>query len=218
MKKYFLLLFVSLSVLFFSCKKEKVTGEGNVITETRIAENFYNVTVNGSTHIFITQGPAYEVKVKAYENIVSSLETKVQDGTLLIGFKDNKNVNNDNSEVYITMPALNSVSSNGSGNISTKGSFLGMDYFIASIAGSGQISIERGSAKNYKISISGSGDVKSYGFTTEQATMNISGSGDAELTVSKTLNATLNGSGNVYYKGNAVVNANTTGSGKVIKK
>lgn len=218
MKKYFLLLFVSLTVLSFSCRKERVSGKGNVITETRMAENFYNVTVNGSTQIFITQGPAFEVKVKAYENIVSSLETKVQNGTLLIGFKDNKNVNNDNSEVYIIMPALNSVSTNGSGNISTKGSFLGMDYFTASLAGSGQISIEKGSAKNYKISISGSGDVKSFGFETEQATINISGSGDAELTVSKTLNTTLNGSGNVYYRGNAVVNANTTGSGKVFKE
>lgn len=218
MKKYFLLLLISSSVLFFSCGKAKITGEGNVVTETRIAEDFYNVIVNGSTQVFITQGAAFEVKVKAYENIIHSLETKVQNGALLIGFKDNKNVSNDNSEVYITMPALNSVSTNGSGNITTKGSFLGMDYFTASLTGSGLINIERGIAKNYKISISGSGDVKSFGLETEQATISIAGSGDAELTVSKTLNATLTGSGNAYYKGNAVVNANTTGSGKVIKK
>ena len=216
MKKYLLLIIVALSAFFISCKKEKVNGGGAIITEPRNVENFYNVSVSGSANVFITYGSAFDVKVKAYENILSILETKVQNGTLLIGFKTN--VNNDNSEVYITMPALSSVTTNGSGNIDTKGNFLGMDYFAATTSGTGIITIEKGNAKNYKISISGSGDVKSFGFVTDQATVSISGSGDAELSVAQKLNATLNGSGNVYYKGNPVVDATTTGSGKVIKK
>ena len=218
MKNIMLLLTVTFSLSFLSCKKERLSGEGNVVTETRNLENFYNVVSSGSSMVFISQGPVFEIKVKAYENIISALETKVQNGTLLIGYKNNTNINNDNSEVYITMPALNSVSISGSGNLATQGSFLGMDYFTAVTRGSGIISIEKGSAKNYKITISGSGDVKSFGFVTEQATIEISGSGDAELTVSKTLNAALKGSGNVYYRGNAVVDASTSGSGKVIKK
>ena len=208
MKKYLFLILISISSFLISCKKEK--------TEPRNVENFYNVSVSGSTNVFITYGSSFDVKVKAYENIISILETNVQNGTLLIGLK--KNVRNDNSEVYITMPALSSVITNGSGNIITKGSFLGMDYFTATTAGSGLINIEKGSAKNYKISIAGSGDVKSFGFVTEQATVTISGSGNAELSVAQKLKATLNGSGNAYYKGSPVVEATTTGSGKVIKK
>ena len=205
-----------MSMFFISCKKDKVVGEGAIITEPRDVQNFYNVSVSGSTNVFITYGDAFDVKVKAYENIISILETKVLNGTLLVGFT--KNVNNDNSEVYITMPALSSVTTNGSGNIDTKGSFLGMDYFTATTAGSGAISIEKGSAKNYKISIAGSGDVKSFGFVTDQATVSILGSGDAEVFVAQKLNATLKGSGNVYYKGSPVVDVNTSGSGQVIKK
>lgn len=216
MKKYSLLLLLATTVLIFSCKKDKVEGGGTVITEPRNVENFYNVSVSGSTDVFITYGTAFDVKVKAYQNIISTLETKVQNGALLIGFKNN--VRNDNSEVYITMPALLSVTTNGSGNIETKGNFLGMDYFSASTTGTGMISIEKGSAKNYKVSINGSGDVKSFNFLTEQATVTASGSGDVELTVTKNLKATLKGSGNVYYKGSPVVDASTSGSGKVIKK
>ncbi len=216
MKKHLLLILMALTIFLNSCKKEKVDGGGVIITEPRNVENFYNVSVNGSTNVFITYGGAFDVKVKAYENIIPLLETKVQNGTLLIGLK--ANVRNDNSEVYITMPALSSVTTNGSGNIDTKGSFLGMDYFTATTAGSGVISIEKGSAKNYKISIAGSGDVKSFGFVTDQATVAISGSGNAELSVAKNLKSTLNSSGNVYYKGSPVVETTTSGSGKVIKK
>ncbi len=216
MKKFFFLLLIAMPVLLFSCKKQKVEGGGTVITEPRSVENFYNVIVNGSTNVFITYGDAFDVKVKAYENIISTLETKVTNGTLQIGYK--KSINNDNSEVYITMPALISVATNGSGNMDTKGNFLGMEYFSATTNGTGMINIEKGSAKNYKISISGSGDVKSFGFVSEQASVSTIGSGDAELTVVKNLKATLKGSGNVYYKGNAVVEATTSSSGKVIKK
>ena len=216
MKKYFFILLITIPVLFSSCKKETIKGGGTVITEPRNVENFYNIIASGSTNVFITYGTAFDVKVKAYENIVSSLETKVNNGTLTIGFKNN--VNNDNSEVYITMPSLLSVTTNGSGNITTKGDFLGMDYFSASTYGSGMISIEKGSAKNYKVSIEGSGDVKSFGLITEQATITASGSGDAELTVTKNLKGTLKGSGNVYYRGSPVIDVTTSGSGRVIKK
>lgn len=216
MKKSLSLLLIFISVFLFSCKKETIKGSGTVITEPRNIENFYNVSVNGSTNVFITYGTTFSVKVKAYQNIISSLETKVNNGMLTIGFKNN--VNNDNSEVYITMPSLLSVATNGSGNIDTKGDFLGMDYFSASTFGSGMISIEKGSAKNYKVSVSGSGDVKSFGLATEQATITASGSGDVELTVTKNLKGTLKGSGNVYYKGSPVIDVTTSGSGKVIKK
>lgn len=211
-----LFLLISITAILISCKKEKVEGGGAIITESRNVENFYNVSVAGSPNVFIISGAAFDVKVKAYENIIPILETKVQNGTLLIGLK--KNVSNDNSEIYITMPALSAVTTDGSGNIDTKGNFLGMDYFSATTSGSGMITIEKGSAKNYKISIAGSGDVKSFGFVSEQATVSITGSGDAELSVTQKLKATLNGSGNVYYKGNPVVDAVSSGSGKAIKK
>lgn len=219
MKKYFVLGVLSMSLFFVSCNKDSIKGSGSIVTEPRSVVDFYNVSVSGSTNVFITQGTNFDVKVKAYENIISFLETKVQDGTLFIGFKPNSNVSNDNSEVYITLPSLNSLAVTGSGNIDSKGSFLGSGNFKSTISGSGNIVIQGASANNYQINISGSGSVKSFGMISKQAVVSIKGSGNAELTVLQDLNATIDGSGNVYYKGtNPTVTSKITGSGQVIKQ
>lgn len=219
MKKYFVFGLLSVCLLAASCKKDSIKGSGSIITEPRAVVDFYNISVSGSTNVFITQGTNFDVKVKAYENIVPYLETKVQNGTLFIGFKANSNVSNDNSEVHITMPSLNSVSVSGSGNITSTGSFLGSGNFKATIAGSGNIVLEGGTANNYQINISGSGSLKSFGMVSKQAVVSLTGSGNAELTVLQDLNATINGSGNVYYKGSpATVTSKITGSGQIIKQ
>lgn len=219
MKKYFVFGLLSVCLLAASCKKDSIKGSGSIITEPRAVVDFYNISVSGSTNVFITQGTNFDVKVKAYENIVPYLETKVQNGTLFIGFKANSNVSNDNSEVHITMPSLNSVSVSGSGNITSTGSFLGSGNFKATISGSGNIVLEGGTANNYQINISGSGSVKSFGMVSKQAVVSLTGSGNAELTVLQDLNATINGSGNVYYKGSpATVTSKITGSGQIIKQ
>lgn len=217
MKRY---LFILLAlVTLSSCKKEKITGNGSIVTEQRNVADFYNVSVSGSSKVYITQGNNFEVKIKAYENILPHLETKVLNGTLLIGAKNNANISNDNSEVYIIMPSLNSVSVSGSASINSTGNFIGSGNFKASISGSGDITLGGGTANNFQINISGSGHVKSFGFVTQQATVNIEGSGNAEITVLQNLNATINGSGNVYYKGNPpTVDSKISGGGQVIKQ
>lgn len=216
MRKLFVLLL--LPAVFVACKKDRVKGSGPIVTQDRVATNFYKVETSGSTDVFITQGTNFSVQVKGYENILPYLETKVIDGTLQIGFKSNSNVSNDNTEVHVIMPALNSVKTSGSGNVYTKGAFLGMDFFSVTTSGSGNVSIEKGKAINYKVVTSGSGDVRSMGFESNQATVDISGSGDVELTVTGKLMANIKGSGNIYYKGDAAVELKVSGSGTVIKK
>jgi carbon monoxide dehydrogenase subunit G len=217
MKKY--LFYAIVMTAMVSCQKERVTGSGSVSTEQRNVSGFSSVNVSGSSNVFITEGSAFDVKVKAYSNLIPYLETKFQNGTLLIAYKSNSNVRNDNSEVYITMPALTGLTTSGSGNISCAGDFSGIDNLNASVSGSGNISIENGDANNFKITISGSGDVKSFGLSAKQADVNISGSGNVELTVLENLKASINGSGNIYYKGNTpIVNSHISGSGQVIKQ
>jgi hypothetical protein len=217
MRKY--LFFLIGLVIFTSCTKDKISGSGAISTEVRNAANFYNVSVSGSSKVYIIPGNIFEVKVKAYENILPFIETNVQNGSLLIGYKNNANISNDNSEIYITMPSLNGVSVNGNANINVTGIFLNADNFSASITGAGNISISNGAATNYQIKISGSGNVKSFGFVAQNSSVSIDGSGNAEVTVVQNLKATINGSGNIYYKGNGViVDSKISGSGQVVKQ
>lgn len=213
----FIVASILLSVLFLSCKKEKITGSGNIITEPRNVSNFYSVSAFGSSEVYITYGTQFSVSVNGYENIVPELKTYVEDGTLIIKYDNNVNITNDNSKVYVTMPSLVGVSGNGDNDIKVSGNFIGMENLSATTSGSGDIKIESGQADNLVLKISGSGDISAFGLSSKNATVNINGSGDAEVSVSQKLKANISGSGNIYYKGNPTIDASISGSGKVIK-
>ena len=106
-------LFLCLTALVFACNKDKLTGSGNTISEDRNVAGFTGVVVNGSTKAFITVDTGFAVTVKGYENLLPYLETNVVNGVLEVGFKDNMDVNNDNTELHVTMPSLDDVQTNG---------------------------------------------------------------------------------------------------------
>lgn len=201
-----------------ACNGDRISGNGIITSEERSINNFTGVTVEGSTDVTVVKGANFKVKVIGYSNLIPYFETKVVNGNLVLGFKDHVNIRHDNTEVTVTMPTLNSLTTYGSGNITSTGAFTGNDDFEASISGSGNIKIEQGSAKNFFTSISGSGDVNAFGFSSEKAKVNIAGSGNANVSASDNLTVKIAGSGNVYYKGTPSVTANISGSGAVVKK
>lgn len=216
--KNFLLLAI-LSVIFVSCNKESIKGSGATTSEHRNLSGFSAVSTNGSTNVYIKQGDDFDVEVSAYGNLVPYLETISQNGTLVIRYKNNTNVRNDNSQVFITMPRITGLNINGSANITSTGNFPAVDQFNASINGSGTIKMDSAKASHSNISISGSGDVKCFPLLSENVKINISGSGNVETHVTGNLDVTISGSGTVYYKGNpSKVTNNISGSGKLISQ
>ena len=217
--KNILLAVFTCSILLISCSKQKLAGSGSVVTEQRNVSNFYSVKVISSSKVYITQGINFNVTAKAYENILRALQTRVENGVLIIDYKMNSNITNDNSEINITMPALSGLEVSGDGSISTLGTFTGINNLSVYLSGTGFININKATPINYAVNISGSGDLNSFGVVAENAVVNINGRGNASLSVTGILNATISGSGNIYYKGNNVqVTSQITGSGLVIKQ
>lgn len=217
--KILLMAVFSCSVLLFSCSKAKITGSGTVVTEERNVSDFYSIKVMGSTKVYISQGLSFNVSAKTYQNILPLLQTRVENGVLIIDFKNNSKVTNDNSEVTITMPSISSLTVNGDGSISTLGTYTGLNNLSVSLSGGGSININKAAVLNYIINLSDSGAVNSYGVLAENAIVKINGSGNASLSLTGSLNANISGSGNIYYKGNGVqVTSQITGTGKVIKQ
>lgn len=214
-----MVLSAALIVLAASCTKDGIIGSGTVKTEERNLNAFTKISVEGSTNIHVTEGDNFKVSVKAYANLLPYLKTRVENGVLRVKFENHKNVSNDNSEVFITLPVLNGLSASGSADVDVKGIFESTQQFDANISGSSDISIENSVVEKLNISITGSGDFKSFGLQAKEADITISGSGDVELTVSEKLKAKIRGSGNVYYKGTpAAIDDDISGSGDVIKK
>lgn len=211
------ILFCTILILS-ACTGERVTGSGTVRTEDRPLTNFTKISVAGSNDVVLIKGITFKVQVKAYDNLLPYFETKVVNGKLEMGYKNLVNIKNDNTEVTVTLPVLNEVSTSGSGNIISSGDFSDNNEFAATTSGSGNITLEDGASKNFSSTISGSGNVKALGFTTEKATINVSGSGNTSITATDKLNVKISGSGNVYYKGTPSVSATIHGSGAVIKQ
>ena len=201
-----------------ACNQDRVSGNGIITTEERAINNFTGVTVEGSTEVTVKKGASFKVEVKGYNNLLPYFETKVVNGNLVMGYKDHVNIRHDNTEVTVTLPVLNSLSMYGSGDITSTGAFTGNTDFEASISGSGNITIEQGSAKNFFTSISGSGNIHAFGFTAEKAKINVAGSGNTRITATDHLTVKIAGSGNVYYKGSPSVSVNISGSGAVVKQ
>ena len=215
--KYYITLLAA--VLLFSCTKDRITGSGPVVTETRTVAEFSKIHINGSTTVYITQGAVASVEVKAFSNLLPYFETKVSNGNLMLGYKELTNVRNDNVEVFITMPMIEGISINGSSEVTTQGMFSASTEIVLSVNGSGTITMQQAQTNYLKAKISGSGEIGGYGIAAKEAEIDISGSGDVNLTVQEKLHAIIRGSGEINYKGSPTsVITDISGSGKVTKR
>ncbi len=132
-----ILCFLVFSFLIAACSKESIRGSGSTLTESRTVPAFMGVRIEGSGKAVIVQGTQQSVEVKGYENLLPVYQTIVQNGVLVMKFKNNLNVRNSNMEVSITVAEISNVSINGSGEINLS-NFNG-NSIEAEINGSGDI-------------------------------------------------------------------------------
>lgn len=210
----------------FNC----IEGEGDVVTQELLINEFTGVKSRGSSEVFITQGNDFKVEVEGQQNIIDNIETDIQNGIWEIEFEDCQR-DFEKLKIYITMPEIKDLEISGSGDMFGQDVFV-VDVINLKVDGSGSIDVAvdgatdvdariSGSGKiklagttNYLGSkISGSGDLEAYELEANIGNIRISGSGDAEVTVYDELDVKIEGSGDVYYKGNPIINVDITGSG-----
>jgi Putative auto-transporter adhesin, head GIN domain len=236
MKKSILAILAFLSLTLSSCIKDKITGEGPVVTQTRSADNFSAIDLRVSGDVFFKQDTVYKLEITAQQNILDVIETHVTNNKLVIKFKNDVNVkSHEPIKIIVSAPFISGLSISGSGNINTQGPVsassmnmsisgsgnIEMDqlttgFIDANISGSGNIKVSGGTATEEKLRISGSGNIDLDDVAATRATTTTSGSGDVRVFASQNLSITITGSGSVYYKGNPIINTSISGSGKVI--
>ncbi|MFA6275831.1 MAG: head GIN domain-containing protein [Pedobacter sp.] len=216
MKK--LITFSLLAILFLtSCKKDRITADGNIITETRNPGNFTKVHTSGANNVYIKFGADYKIELKGSANLMPYFKTNIVNGKLYLSF-DNVNVKQDDIEIFVTLPSIKAITLSGSAKITLSGNFPVIDFLNFDISGSGDIVANSNIlVEELNVNISGSGKIEAEKITSNYADVTISGSGDARIGVQSELKASISGSGKVYYSGNATVESHISGSGKVIK-
>jgi hypothetical protein len=120
-----------------NCQK----GSGNVITSTRTTEPFTGLISNGDFNVYITPAQTQEVKIVADDNVVSKIETSVNNGILTIGYQNNSCFKKTSPiNVYVYTPSIESIDLEGSGVIQSTG-LLKSTNFNLILNGSGQMTL-----------------------------------------------------------------------------
>lgn len=214
--KHLTLIIISIFMLS-SCKKDRLTANGDRITETRPLNEFNKLRISGANRVSVSYGNEYKVVLKGSSNLIPYFKTTLDGKSLNLSYK-NANVNHDDIEIFVTMPLINGASLSGSGGLNIDGSFTSISEFDLSISGSGDVSVNPELMINkLNVKISGSGKAFLQKAVTKETDIDISGSGDVHLQVSDYLKARISGSGDVYYKGNPQLDSRISGSGKLIQ-
>ncbi len=219
-----------------ACNKGRIwgiQGRGSNISETRNAGTFIGIDLRCDADVELVRDSTFSIEITGQENILKVLDTKVENGNLIIDYR--KRVWRHN-KIKITVHSANvqSVFISGSGNINIQNEMnsntldikisgsgnintaaLNAQTLTTHISGSGNINIPGGTIQNAKFSISGSGNIDSEFAVSSNMDAKISGSGNITINVAETLKASISGSGDIKYRGSPTVTVNISGSGKV---
>lgn len=226
-----------LLTLLFSLSLQAANKFMDVDTQSRNVSQFTAISLMCSADVYITQGNTQEVTVKADSRNINMLQTRVENGTLIIDTKKHfGSLSFHVLEVHITVKQLDKISDFGSGDVKVKGGFKSNDL-VVSLHGSGDFNGDlnvqnmklnvRGSGDanfhgvkgTFQLSVMGSGDVEGYDLQLETCGIESMGSGDVELTgAAKELSLSQKGSGdfNGYGLKTESVNISNYGSGDAL--
>jgi Putative auto-transporter adhesin, head GIN domain len=179
---------------------------------------FDKVELAGSDNVRIIAGSAFSVQATGPEKILERLKIEVDGSTLSIGRKSRNwsmGWSNDGSAlVTVTMPLIKSASIAGSGDMSIDR--VETPEFAASVAGSGNLSVGSAQVEKLGVSIAGSGDVTLAG-ATKNIDIAIAGSGNVKAKDVNAIDASISiaGSGNVDAHASGAASISMLGSGDV---
>ncbi len=219
-----------------ACNKGRIWGihgKGSNISETRNAGAFIGIDLRCDADVELVRDSTFSIEITGQENILKVLDTKVDNGNLIIDYR--KRVWRHNKiKMIVHVGNLQSVFISGSGNINIQNninanaldikisgsgnittSTLNVHTVTAHISGSGNIKIPGGAIQSGKFSISGSGTIDAEYAISAAMDAKISGSGNITVNVTETLNASISGSGDIKYRGTPIVTLNVSGSGRV---
>lgn len=223
MKNNILTLVILLSTTIgFSQTWKKISGNGNMKTETRTTGEYEGINCAGPFDYVLVKGNEGNIKIEGEENLLKYVITEVKNNELIVKTENGINLKTSlGKPITVTIPFkdINSVGLAGSGDLLSKDQ-IATTNFKVSLTGSGDVDLDisaedieshlvgsgditlKGKTTNLELTISGSGDYSCFGLDADNTDVSVSGSGDVDVVSNKSLKVRISGSGDVTYKGN----------------
>ncbi|MFN3565224.1 MAG: head GIN domain-containing protein [Burkholderiaceae bacterium] len=212
---------------------ERVAGSGRIVEESRALAGFGALKVAGGVDVELRASGRETVTVRADDNIVPLIETRVDGGTLVIGTPRGVSFRTQRRpRVVVEFVRLGALTVAGTGDV--RADRVRGDTFAVSVAGSGDVRIDAldvdslgvvlagsgdftaaGRADEQGFRIRGSGDVRARDLVGRSVKVSIAGSGDAHVHATEELEVAIAGSGDVVYRGTPRITKSIAGSGSV---
>jgi hypothetical protein len=187
-------------------------ASGKWSSTNRVTGDFHAIDVRDCMKVDVTVGGPLRVSVETDDNISSAIDTRVENGKLIISANRSFQASR-TPKVVISVPTLTEACLQGSGDLVIIG--VSARDFKIETSGSGTF-YANGKVINESVNASGSGKVDLVRLTADNVKIDMSGSGACNLDSEKTLDAKLSGSGSIKYLGNpGTLKKGGTGSGSI---
>ena len=212
-----------------------VKGNGNVVEENRDLPSFRRVHVTRGMNVYLSMGQETGVVVKADENLLDAIETKVEDNTLKITVT--KNIRKATAKkVYVTVARIAGIKATSGSNIFTESSLESANLEVISSSGSnikatlkaGEIDVKassgsnimlEGEAERVKAKASSGANIKAEGLSGKHCIVRASSGANIWINAGEVFDGSASSGGNVFYYGNpGSISTETSSGGNVIKK
>ncbi len=226
-----------IAVLLFATACNQIKGSGHIITESRNVSPFTTVKVSNSINVDVQQGATAFVEVEGDDNVIKYVQTKVENGKLIIGYDGGHNFNSVTINIHVTSPVLNAFEASSSADITGNSQIVSASKIDVDASNSASINLKldaplvnvdasssaditiTGRAKEVSSKASSSADIDMFGLLAETATATASSSATINIFASVKLNATANSSGDINYTGGVKdINKSVSSSGSVEPK
>lgn len=193
---------------------------GATVSKNYSVGNFSAIEVAGPYDVEVRTGSNPSVSAQGSERLLERTEVQVRGDKLVIHPEHQAGwfhwgwSSHGKAHFVVTVPQLNAATIAGSGDIRVD-KVSGQD-FEGTVAGSGDLSIGSLTVQQLKLSIAGSGGMKGAG-SAQSAKYDIAGSGDIDAANVQTqsLEATIAGSGGIKARATGNANISIMGSGDV---
>jgi len=232
-----LILFI-LTLLFQGCVlniPDSVSGDGNVIKQSREVTEFTGIKVSTGIDVLLTQGQTLNVEVEADENLHEWIKTEVKGSVLHIYSEKNIRTAKE-KKVFVTCSKLDMIDISSAGDINSVNKFstdkLSIDMSSAgdlhfeveaneiniSISSAGNAYL-KGKTNVFKADLSSAGDLNAFELEALTGDISVSSAGSARVFITEEASFNASSAGHIDYKGEPRIKAiHTSSAGSVNKK
>ncbi|GAB1451269.1 head GIN domain-containing protein [Draconibacterium sp.] len=212
-----------------------IKGNGNVVEQTRKVKDFSKINVSRGMNVYISQGEFTKIVVKADENLLDAIETKIEGDELII--RATENIRSATSKkVYITVPNLEEIEASSGSNIFSETKLVFKNLEVSTSSGSnvtleinsektdfstssGSNLILRGTANSFKGKASSGSNIKAEELTTENCESKASSGANIWITAKTDFSGDVSSGANIFVYGNPKnSNIEKSSGGNVLNK